>query len=72
MNFTGRPARLASMPAIPITLPRTCLEPKLPPTYMGTRLSLLAGILRVLATSQPTKLIMLVFDHTSMRWLRGS
>jgi hypothetical protein len=54
MNFTGRPARRASIPAMPMTLPSTCLEPKLPPTSMGVMLSLLGATFSVLATSQPT------------------
>ena len=54
MNFTARPARLASIAAMPMTLPSTCLEPKLPPTSMGLMLSLLGATFSVLATSQPT------------------
>ena len=67
MNFTGRPVSIDIEPASAITLAVKCLEPKLPPVYIGWNSISSGAIFSVPEITQAAKLSMFEFEWTVMR-----
>ena len=67
MNFTGRPVSIDIEPASAITLAVKCLEPKLPPVYIGWNSISSGAIFSVPEITQAAKLSMFEFECTVMR-----
>ena len=64
MNFTGRPVSIDIEPANAITLAVKCLEPKLPPVYIGWNSISSGAIFSVPEITQAAKLSMFEFECT--------
>ena len=72
INLTGRPVTRESTPAMPIVLARKCLLPKLPPVYIGWKLSMWGGMRNIIDITQEAELSMLVLDQISIVPFAGS